>query len=129
MTGELTIVRSRFDVPTTVGRIEKALADRGVQLFASVDHAAGARAAGLVLPDEVLLVFGNPAVGTALMQADPRAGLDLPLRMLVWAADGGTAIAFRDQRRLAGDYDVAGHDAVLTKLNGLLGQLAAEAAG
>ncbi|HEY0812238.1 MAG TPA: DUF302 domain-containing protein [Pseudonocardia sp.] len=129
MTGELTVTQSSFDVPTTVGRIEQALADRGVQLFASIDHAAGARAAGLVLPDEVLIVFGSPAVGTAVLQADARAGLDLPLRMLVWSADGQTSIAFRDQRRLAEDYDLAVADGVLAKLNGLLEQLAAEAAG
>ena len=63
------------------------------------------------------------------MQADPRAGLDLPLRMLVWSADGQTRIAFRDQHRLADDYDVAARGAVLDKLNGLLAHLAADAAG
>ncbi len=129
MADDLTIVRSRSDVPTTVGRLEKALADRGVQLFATIDHAAGARAAGLALADEVVLVFGNPTVGTALMQADPRVGLDLPLRMLVWSAGGETLIAYHDQRRLAEDRAVGAVAAVLVKLNGLLGQLASEAAG
>jgi uncharacterized protein (DUF302 family) len=52
-------------------------------LFARIDHAAGARAVGLALGDEVVLVFGNPQAGTPLMQADPLVGLDLPLRVLV----------------------------------------------
>ncbi len=129
MADDLTIVRSTSDVPTTVGRLEKALADRGVQLFATIDHAAGARAAGLFLDDEVVLVFGNPTVGTALMQADPRVGLDLPLRMLVWSAGGETFIAHHDQRRLAEDRAVGAAAAVLVKLNGMLAQLASEAAG
>jgi uncharacterized protein (DUF302 family) len=60
------------------------------------DHAAGARTVGLELPDEVVLVFGSPTAGTPLMQADPRAGIDLPLRILVWSDDGGTRVAFRD---------------------------------
>lgn len=50
----------------------------GVTLFATIDHAAGARVAGLELPDEVVLDFGDPAVGTALMQADPRLALTCP---------------------------------------------------
>jgi hypothetical protein len=59
------------DVATTVDRVTAALHARGVTLFATIDHAAGARALELALPDEVVLVFGNPAGGTALMQADP----------------------------------------------------------
>jgi uncharacterized protein (DUF302 family) len=126
MNGKLTIVDVGGDVPTAVARIERALDRLGVRLFAAIDHAAGARAAGLELPDEVVLVFGDPAVGTALMQADPRVGIDLPLRMLVWAQDGRTRVGYRDPRGLAVDPAPA---AVLEKLNGLLERLARVAAG
>src|SRR5512132_2657763 len=84
------------DVASTVDRVQTALRTRGGTLFAAVDHAAGAREAGLQLADEVLLIFGNPTIGTGLMQADPRVGLDLPLRLLVWDEQGTTQIAFSD---------------------------------
>ncbi|MGC5171639.1 DUF302 domain-containing protein [Microbacterium sp. DT81.1] len=49
-----------------------------------IDHADAARDAGLALPDEVVAIFGNPALGTKLMQHNARAGIDLPLRILIW---------------------------------------------
>ena len=128
MDEKLTIVDVESDVPTAVARIEKALDRLGVTVFAKIDHAAGARAAGLELADEVVLVFGDPAVGTALMQADPQIGIDLPLRMLVWAEDGRTRVGYRDPRGLAVDPASAEVATVLGKMNGLLGRVAREAA-
>lgn len=93
---------------STVELLTAALQARGITLFATVDHAAGARGAGLELEDEVLLLFGNPAVGTALMVADPRTGIDLPLRMLVWNRDGVTRVAYQDPRTLADRYALDG---------------------
>jgi uncharacterized protein (DUF302 family) len=124
MAEKLTIVDVDGDVPTAVARIEKTLDRLGVAVFARIDHAAGARAAGLELADEVVLVFGDPAVGTALMSADPRVGIDLPLRMLVWAEDGRTRVGYRDPRGLAVDPGSAELAAVLGKMNGLLERLA-----
>ncbi|HEX8345568.1 MAG TPA: DUF302 domain-containing protein [Actinoplanes sp.] len=127
MSTALVLQKSPHDVAGTVQRIVAGLERRGVTLFAAVDHAAGARSAGLELPDEVLLVFGNPAVGTALMQSDPRSGIELPLRMLVWSEGGATRIAFRDPAGLADEFSVDGNVGTLAKLRGLLDQLVAEA--
>jgi uncharacterized protein (DUF302 family) len=121
---ELTIVHAEGDVPAVVARIRRALDRLGVTVFAAIDHAAGARAAGLEMPDEVVLVFGDPAVGTALMQADPRVGLDLPLRMLVWSQDGRTAIAYRDPRDLHVESASEPVRAALDRMYGLLERLA-----
>jgi uncharacterized protein (DUF302 family) len=125
----LVVTRSPHDVAGTVERLVAGLDRRGIEVFARIDHAGGARAAGLELADEVLLVFGNPAVGTALMQADPAAGIDLPLRVLVWSADGATGVGFRDPHELAADFRLAGQEGVLGRLRGLLDQLVAEAIG
>jgi uncharacterized protein (DUF302 family) len=124
---ELRVSDVPGDVAAVVHRLTADLRDRGVEVFATIDHAAGARAAGLDLADEVLLVFGDPAVGTALMQADPRAGVDLPLRVLVWSQDGTTRVAYQDPAVLADRYEVGAEQATLGRLRGLLEQLVAEA--
>lgn len=126
---ELIETVSPYDVGTTVDRVVAGLGRRGVPLFATIDHAAGARAAGLALDDEVVLVFGNAKVGTALMQADRRAGLDLPLRLLVWSSDGVTRVAFHDPHDLAAAHDLAGRTDVLDTLRHVLDALVAEAVG
>ena len=125
---ELTTVEADGDVPTVVARIEHALHERGVTVFARIDHAAGARAVGLELADEVVLVFGDPAVGTRLMQVDPRVGLDLPLRVLIWSRQGRTAVGYRDPRGLDVHPAPAPVRAVLEGMHGLLERLAREAA-
>ena len=125
----LVVATSPHDVTSTVAKVEAALRTRGVTLFAVVDHAAGARAAGLELADEVLLVFGNPKVGTALMQANPGVGIELPLRMLIWDSHGITRVGFSDPAELAGSYDLAGSEPVLARLRGLLDELVADAIG
>ena len=128
MSAALVVRESAFPVAETVERLTAALARRGVTVFATIDHADGAHRAGLTLADEVLLVFGNPAVGTALLQADARTGLDLPLRLLVWDDGGTTRTAFHDPHDLAADYDLTGHEQVLGGLRGLLDALTAEVA-
>jgi uncharacterized protein (DUF302 family) len=105
-----------------------ALEKRGVTVFARIDHAGGARAVGLELADEQLLVFGDPRAGTLLMRDDASVGYELPLRMLVWDDGGETKLGWRPPPELAGDYRLAGHADVLGRMQGLLEQLAAEAA-
>ena len=77
-------------VPETVARLTGLLNARGVKLFTVIDQGAEANAAGLTLRDTVLVIFGNPAAGTPVMEASPLAALDLPLKVLVWA-DGPQA--------------------------------------
>jgi uncharacterized protein (DUF302 family) len=126
MSAALITVRSRSDVATTVRHLTAALRRRGITLFATIDHGAGARGVGLELSDEVVLVFGNPAAGTPLMQADPRAGIDLPLRILVWSGDDGTQVAFRDPQAMTEDFELAGQAETLARLRGVLDALVAE---
>jgi uncharacterized protein (DUF302 family) len=128
MTGEQALITApgRHDVPTTVELLSAALRQRAITLFATIDHGAGAREAGLDLPDEVVLIFGNPAAGTPVLRADPRAGLDLPLRILVWSRNGETQVTFRDPQALAGDFSLDAQAGVLAQLRGVLHHLVAE---
>ena len=124
----LIVTDAAGSVADAVQALEAQLAARGIQVFAAIDHAAGARSAGLQLADEVVLVFGNPAVGTAIMQDDARAGLDLPLRMLVWDDGGRTRVAYHDPRELSEVYGLSSAEPVLDTLRSLLSTLAAAVA-
>ena len=122
----LTTVDSAHTVPATVDRVIAALGRRGISVFARVDHAAGARKAGLTLADEELVIFGDPRTGTPLMQADPTIGYELPLRLLVWDAGGQTKIGYRRPTELASDFAVAGQLETLRRMENLLQQISAE---
>jgi beta-galactosidase len=123
----LTFAESPHAVRPTSDRLVAALHRRELTLFARVDHGGGARAAGLALPDEELLIFGDPRAGTLLMQADPEVGYELPLHVLVWEAGGGTRIGYRHPIELRERYDVEARAEVLDRMGALLEELVAEA--
>ena len=79
----------------TLDRLAKAVERAGLTIFALIDHAAGARSAGLAMPPTVVLIYGHAKGGTPIMLAAPQAALDLPLRVLVREDAGGrTLVAF-----------------------------------
>jgi uncharacterized protein (DUF302 family) len=97
-------------------------------LFARIDHAAAARDAGMDLADEEVVVFGSPQAGTPLMRSDPRIGIELPLRIVVWRQGDDVLLGYNDPRQLVASYEVAEHGPALERMAALLEQLAAEAA-
>jgi uncharacterized protein (DUF302 family) len=123
----LEVTRSPHPVAATADRLVAALEGRGTMVFARIDHAGGARAAGLELPDEELLVFGDPKAGTPLMQDDPQVGYELPLHMLVWQADGDTLVGYRPPTELAERYAVGERAELLARMTKLLEGLVGEA--
>jgi uncharacterized protein (DUF302 family) len=118
---------SAHDHPETMRRLTAAVQERGLTVFARIDHAAGAREVGLDLADEQVLVFGSPKAGTPLMQDDPRVGIELPLRMLVWADDQGVGVGYEDPRELVGRFAVSAHASTLDAMAQLLSALAGAA--
>jgi uncharacterized protein (DUF302 family) len=76
--------RSPWSLAETVTRLVSAIEGGGAKLFATIDHSGEAERAGLTLRDTKVLVFGNPAAGTPLMEEKPLIALDLPLKVLVW---------------------------------------------
>jgi uncharacterized protein (DUF302 family) len=103
----IVTLRSRFTARETMERLTAALAPRNMTVFARVDHAANAVGAGMSLRPTDLVIFGNPKGGTVLMQEAQRAGLDLPLRALVWEdADGTVSLTYNDPVWIAARHGV-----------------------
>ena len=82
--------KSDFDVSETLDRLETILNEKGIKPVARVDHAAAAKAVDMELRPTQVLFFGNPKLGTQLMQSDQLAGLELPMRILAWEAEDGS---------------------------------------
>ncbi|HXQ00627.1 MAG TPA: DUF302 domain-containing protein [Solirubrobacteraceae bacterium] len=122
----LIAANSHHTVARTMDRLVAALERRGIAVFARVDHGAGARGAGLSLAEEEVLIFGDARVGTLLMQDDPEIGYELPLRVLVWDADGQTKVGYRAPVGLADGYAVADREEILQRMGVLLEALVAE---
>ena len=88
---------SRHNVAKTMERLQTLLKERGILVFAQIDFSGDAARSGLVMRTEQMLLFGNPKAGTPLMVESPVAGLDLPLKALVWEdTEGKTWIAYND---------------------------------
>ena len=116
----VTSTRSAAD---TMNRLEALVKERGLNVFARIDHAAGAAKVGKTLRSTELLIFGNPQGGTPLMACAQTAGIDLPLKALVWTdAAGQVMLSYNDPAYLAKRHGAASCPAVegLTKaLSGL----------
>jgi uncharacterized protein (DUF302 family) len=80
---------SAHGVKETIDRLEADVKSKGMKVFARIDHAAGAKEAGLTLRPTELLIFGNAKGGTPLMQAFQTIGIDLPLKALAWEDAAG----------------------------------------
>jgi len=77
-------VPSRYSVPETLARLQSILKEKGITVFALIDHSGEAAKAGLSMRPTQLLIFGSPKGGTPLMVAAPRLAIDLPLKALAW---------------------------------------------
>lgn len=127
---DVTTLESTFGFEETTERLEQAIADEGLILVMTIDHAANAADAGMELPPTTLFVFGNPEAGTPLMQAARTVALDLPQKMLVWQDDGGAVfVSWRDPGALARDHGLATDHGPLPNIAGLLEALARSATG
>ena len=82
-------VPSRYSVPETLERLEAILKEKGITVFALVDHSGEAEKSGLKMRPTQLLIFGSPKSGTPLMVAAPRLAIDLPLKALAWQDEQG----------------------------------------
>ena len=122
---EQAVTQSAYDVPTTADRLVTAVEEKGLKVFSRIDHAAGAASAGMELAPTVLVLFGNPAIGTKLMHCGHGVAIDLPFKALIWEGqDGKTRLAYTPPAVLAQRHDLDGCDPVVAKVSGVLAALA-----
>jgi uncharacterized protein (DUF302 family) len=124
----LITLASNHPVRETMDRLEAVLREKGITIFARIDHAAGAAAVAMPLRPTELMIFGNPKSGTPLMQSRQSIGIDLPLKMLGWQDAGGKAwLSYNDPAWLARRHGVGAEAEVAVA--GLAKALATLAAG
>jgi uncharacterized protein (DUF302 family) len=122
----MTVVRCNANVREIVARLEDVVRARGMTVFARIDYMADAAAAGLALLPTTLVLFGDPHVGTRLLQVAQTAGFDLPLKALVWTdALGETWLGHTEVSWLAERHGVA-LDAVVGGMASALARIATE---
>jgi uncharacterized protein (DUF302 family) len=108
---------SARSVQTTMDSLENLVRNKGLTVFARIDHAAGAAQVGEEMLPTQLLMFGNPAIGTKLMTSQRTVGVDLPIKVLIWEEpDGKVWIAYNDPTYLAKRHGIDDRDAVLDKM-------------
>ena len=118
-------VVSRFSVEETVHRLQGAFAEKGLQVFALIDHSGEAEKVGLKMPPTKVLIFGSPKAGTPLMLAAPSLAIDLPLKALVAEdAENKVTVSYNDPEYLRERH---GFPAELTKNLAGAGALIAKA--
>ncbi|MBW8735501.1 MAG: DUF302 domain-containing protein [Asticcacaulis sp.] len=105
-------IESAYGVDETVARIKADVAAKGIKFFSEIDQSALAQAAGIALPRSTLVQFGNPPLGVQFLTANPYAGLDWPVRMLVLQdTDGHVWVAWTDFSYIAHRHHITNRDA------------------
>jgi uncharacterized protein (DUF302 family) len=131
----LTTLPSIHSAKETMDRLEADVKAKSLTVFARLDHAAGAKEAGMQLRPTELLIFGNAKGGTPLMQALQTTGIDLPLKALVWEDAGGKVwLSYNEpawiaQRHVSLPGDAASVSEVTARLATVLAALAKAATG
>lgn len=109
----LIAVKSPYEVRETLDRLEATAKQRGLKVFARIDHAAGAASVGKTLRPTEVLIFGNPQGGTPFMECAQSAGIDLPLKALAWQDEQGQVwLAYNDPEFLATRHGIGSCPAV-----------------
>jgi uncharacterized protein (DUF302 family) len=121
-------IQSKFDVIKTADRFTAAVLEAGLKVFNRVDHAAGALKTGETLRPTQLIIFGSPALGTALLTSDQRVGIDLPLKALVWQdAEGRVWLSYNSPDYVLDRFAIKDRPEVKVKVSSALEKLAQHA--
>jgi len=123
-------INSENDVPTAVAKLEALIKKQGLTHFSTIDHKANAMGVKMNLKPETVVVFGNPKMGTVLMNCNPSMGIDLPLRMLFTTDyEGLTTISYTNPEYWSLKHNIKDKNClhIINKAKIALGKLAQEA--
>ncbi|MCP3896358.1 MAG: DUF302 domain-containing protein [Moraxella sp.] len=121
----LVSIKSSHDVRVTADRLEKTLKMKGMTVFARINHAEGAQKVGKKLRPTELIIFGNPKVGTPLMQCGQGVAIDLPQKALIWQDEAGQVwLSYNDPKYLAHRHSIKECDEIIKKIEKALGNFA-----
>ena len=123
----LVVVESAHPIAETERRLVQAIEAAGLKVAARIDHEANARSVGLQLPPTILVLFGNPRAGTLLIEQNRSIGIDLPLKALIWEAEGRVRLAYTDPTTLARRHGIPETTPVLSQIAQALQRFAAAA--
>ena len=116
--------KSASDMPETIKRMKKDIADKGIMFFDEIDQAKLAADAGVTLLPSTLLVFGNPPLGTLFLTSDPDAGLDWPVRLLVYQdAKGDVWVAYTDFAWIAKRHGITNREKEFKMASDVIGSI------
>jgi len=122
-------VKSAYSVAETVARVKDDVAAKGIPVFAEIDQSGLAGAAGIALRPSRLLIFGNPPLGAQFLTANPDAGLDWPVRVLVRQdEDGSVWVAYTDFAWIAERYAIHDREAQFAMATSVIGSVTASVA-
>jgi uncharacterized protein (DUF302 family) len=122
-------VQSDFSLEETTDRLENILNEKGMTIFNQINHSDAAQKVGVELRKTQLIIFGNPKVGSPLMQCQQSVAIDLPQKAIIWEDDKSKVwISYNDPRYLGKRHNIIGCDEVITKVEKALSGITKTAA-
>ena len=117
-------VPSKYSVEKTADRFENTIKERGMTLFARIDHGNNAKKVNLTLRPTEVIIFGNPRVGTPMMQCSQQVAIDLPQKALIWQDDAGKVwFSYNDPEYLMKRHNMKGCEEVIKRVSTILNGL------
>ena len=117
-------LKSAYGMQETIDRLKEDIAAKGIKFFSEIDQSKLAADAGIELAPSTLLIFGNPPLGTLFITADPDAGLDWPVRLLVFQDDKGQVwVAYTDFAWIAKRHGITNRDKEFTMATGVISSI------
>lgn len=123
----LLVFKSEYSASETLARLKANLQEKKFKVFSHIDHSAGAKANAITIRDTQLVVFGNPKIGSRLMQCNQAVAIDLPQKALIWKdSDGSILLAFNNPDYLSQRHQLGNCQQLISKITAALTKIANE---